>query len=533
MAASQPYGISCKGGLNTNLNQLEMLAQPGLATKLLNFEVDPDGGYRRINGYAPFGNTKPNGSNKVLGLEVYADGIIVCSGDGIFFSVDGASWLQINRASVHANGDNYSTFTGRSLDARTGQLQSSFALYEGNTNYGQIIICDGVNKPFYFHMEGTGALTTRTFFAEEIVVTSTHAPSTCAVHDHHLVVAGAGAAKDTLYYSHNFEPENFNGSGAGNIKLSDQVIGLKSFRDDLIIFCRNSLHKLININDSNNIAIVPITQNVGCLSAQSIQEIGGDLVFLSPDGIRSVAGTSRIGDVELGSVSRQIQSITSDVAKAIDTYTITSSVLRSKSQYRLFYTIDGESIKVAKGIIGTLTANGFEWSETKGIQATGFKAGFSSNGVEKAFHGDGDGFIYNHDKGNSFYQDAVAFNIEAQYSTPNYDFGDIGTRKTLHYAKISITPEGEVQPTLRVRYDYEDPAIPQPPDYVLDSVTFPAIFGVSVFGDTIFGASNDPMLRQAIQGSGHACSFRISSVDQSAPYAINGLYINYVPAGRR
>jgi hypothetical protein len=533
MAASQPFGISCKGGLNTNLNQLEMLAQPGLATKLVNFEVDPDGGYRRVNGYTAFGSTQPNGNNKILGLEVYADGLIVCTGDGIFFSVDGNSWLQINRASVAGTGDNYSTFTGRGFDARTNQLQSSFALYEGNTDYGQIIICDGVNKPFYFHMEGTGGLTTRTFFAEEIVVDGTVAPSVCAVHDHHLVVAGADEAKDTIFYSHNFEPENFTGAGAGSIQLSDQVIGLKSFRDDLIIFCRNSLHKLININDSQTIAVVPITQNVGCLSKDSIQEIGGDLVFLSPDGIRSVAGTSRIGDVELGSVSRQIQSITSALAKSVDAYTITSSVLRSKSQYRLFYTQDGESSKVSKGIIGTLTANGFEWAETKGIQATAFVSGFSANGVESEFHGDLTGYVYNHDEGNSFYEAGVAFNIEAQYTTPNYDFGDVGTRKTLHYAKISITPEGEVQPILRVRYDYEDTSIPQPPDYVLDSVPLPALFGSAVFGTAIFGASNDPMLRQALQGSGHSCSFRISSIDQSAPYAINGIYINYVPAGRR
>jgi len=164
MAASQPFGISCKGGLNTNLNQLEMLAQPGLATKLVNFEVDPDGGYRRVNGYTAFGSTKPNGNNKILGLEVYADGLIVCSGDGIFFSVDGDSWLQINRASVAVNGDSYSEFIAEPLVARTNQKQSTFALYEGNTTYGQIVICDGVNKPFYFHMEGTGGLNTRTFF---------------------------------------------------------------------------------------------------------------------------------------------------------------------------------------------------------------------------------------------------------------------------------------------------------------------------------------------------------------------------------
>ena len=44
---SQPFGVSCRGGLNTNLNQLEMLRQPGLATRLRNFEVDPDGGWDR------------------------------------------------------------------------------------------------------------------------------------------------------------------------------------------------------------------------------------------------------------------------------------------------------------------------------------------------------------------------------------------------------------------------------------------------------------------------------------------------------
>ena len=98
---SQPWGYSCKGGLNVNLNQLEMLQQPGQATRLRNFEVDPDGGYRRIDGFTPFGDTKPNGSEAVLGMAVYADGVIVCSGTGIFFSVDGEeTWMQINKAGL-------------------------------------------------------------------------------------------------------------------------------------------------------------------------------------------------------------------------------------------------------------------------------------------------------------------------------------------------------------------------------------------------------------------------------------------------
>jgi hypothetical protein len=56
---SLAFGLSCKGGLNTNLNEFDMLQNPGLAKELQNFEVDPDGGYRRINGYSNYGDTRP------------------------------------------------------------------------------------------------------------------------------------------------------------------------------------------------------------------------------------------------------------------------------------------------------------------------------------------------------------------------------------------------------------------------------------------------------------------------------------------
>ena len=97
-----------------------------------------------------------------------------------------------------------------------------------------------------------------------------------------------------------------------------------------------------------------------------------------------------------------------------------------------------------------------------------------------------------------------------------------------------MTPEGDTSPTLRVRYDYEDQNIPQPGDSTI-TVPLPAIFGDagSTFGTATFGASNDPMVRHAVQGSGHTCSFKIFSDDQKAPYAINGFYVDYVPSGRR
>jgi hypothetical protein len=155
--------------------------------------------------------------------------------------------------------------------------------------------------------------------------------------------------------------------------------------------------------------------------------------------------------------------------------------------------------------------------------------------AEKTYHGDKDGYIYVHDDGDYFTPAGSAADIVAEYTTPNLDFGDLGTRKTLQYVRISLSPEGIVQPSLRIRFDYEDRNIPQPLDYELDSVSLPAIFGnsASTFNSVVFGSQNDPMVRQAVQGSGHTSSFKIFSGDQKAPYAINGFYIDYVPSGRR
>jgi len=541
---SQPYALACEGGLDKSSSSFELLRRPGSATRLRNFEVDVAGGYRRVNGFSVFGGdsaARPNSSNQVLGLHVYGDGVIACSGTNIYFSLDGTSWLQINRDSVAGGGDNYSTFTGRSALARTSQGKAHFATYEGDTAYGEVIITDegsGV-KPFYFKMTGTGALSDRTYFAKEITVDGSVYPKFCTIHDKHLVVGGSSTEPNGIHYSGTSDIDDFSSSGSGTIILDDQVVGLRSFREDLIIFCRNSIWKLSNINNSSTIAVEPITKNIGCLDGKSIQEIGGDLVFLAPDGIRTLAGTVRIGDVELGTVSRSIQPIIKRIADNIGTYNISSIVIRDKSQYRLYYGTSSSGTS-AEGIIGTLKTNEqgftqFQWAETFGIDAsTAATSGFNSSGVEKHYHGDYAGYIYNHDTGNSFNPAEVETNIKAEYQTPDLDYGDLGTLKTLKYVKISATPEGEISSSLRIRYNFDDPDSPQPSDYSI-TVDKPSLFGNATFttGSYVFGAASDPITRQVVEGSGHSNYFRVFSDDTKDPYTVNGLYIDYVPSGRQ
>lgn len=532
MARSQPYTVACSGGLVKSVNSIDLLKSPGVAKTLQNFEVATEGGYRRINGYAKYkvGTVTPTqptgGTTTILGVFPYADGVVVCAGTDIFFSNDGATWLQINKLSA-TNGDDYTTFTGKSVTARTNQGQCSFALFEGATfDYGELNISDGANVVFSFRMEGTGNLNTRTFFTSEVQVDGTKAVKYVTVHDHHLIAAGVEDNLNTLYYSTKNTFSSFNSTQ--KIAISDQIVGIKGFREDLFIFCENSIHKLININDSSNIAIVPVAENVGCLSGYSIQEIGGDLVFLAPDGIRTVAGTARIGDVELGTVSKAIQPLLISLARNIDDFVISSLVIREKSQYRLFYTNTGQPNVGQKGIIGTLRPNGFEWSETIGLEVTSINSNFDNEGIEVYYHGDTNGYVYTHDSGNDF----DGSNIDAKYQTPDYDYGDLGTLKTLHYVKLSIAPEGDITPTLRVRYDYDSIDLPQPADYSL-SVDAPSLFGSATFGSSVFGAGEQPLVRVALQGSGHSNSFRIATDDKKSPYIINGFYIDFIPSGRR
>ena len=535
MSKSQPYTVACSGGLVTASNAIDLLKTPGVATELRNFEVSTKGGYRRINGFTKFGGNsavQPTGSSTtILGAIPYADGVVVCAGTSIYFSQTGTSWMEINRSSVSSSGLSKTAFELLSVLTRTNQAQCQFALFESATSdYGTLVIADGVNKPYAFRMEGTGALNTRTFFGEEITVTGTKGVKYITVHDKHLIAAGVEDNLNTVFFSGTLDPTDFTSTGSGSIALEDQIKGIKSFRDELFIFCENSIFKLQNINNSSTIAVVPVTKNVGCLSGHSIQEIAGDLIFLAPDGLRTVAGTARIGDVELGTVSSNIQNIVSDLAESVNIFTINSVVLREKSQYRLFYTNVGADDTTQRGIIGTLRPNGFEWSDTRGLEVTAIGSGFDSSGIEQYYHGDTNGNVYLHDSGADF----NGANILARYTTPNYDYGDLGTLKTLHYLRVSMATEGIVEPDVQIKFDFNSTDVPQPTDlFDLGVINPPSLFGDAVFNTNKFAGQNNPMIRVPLQGSGTSNNFTVTSNDTKPSYTVNGLYVDFIPSGRR
>ena len=182
------------------------------------------------------------------------------------------------------------------------------------------------------------------------------------------------AINNVIVFSAPFTDNNFTAAaGAGTVSVGGTVTGLIVFREQLIIFTESSILQLTG-NTIADFQLKPVTIDIGCIDSDTIQETGGDVMFLGPDGLRLLSATDRIGDFGLAVVSKTIQSeftsfITSNTSFA-------SVVIREKSQYRLLGFNTNITQNNAKGILGTQFAGQggaqMAWAETRGIRACSF-----------------------------------------------------------------------------------------------------------------------------------------------------------------
>jgi len=543
--------------------------------------------------------TSPTGniSDAITGLISYAGGVLACQGSGIYWSNDGITWLQVNKDTyvaqtgtvaitagaatvtgtgtafttefavndrIQINSINYRVLSITSnilltLDSnvvasassqvvkksgvlaaalssattilRSNQTNNNFDVYESDGAYGTLYITDGVNKIGEFQITVSSGV--NTYYFEELVAPAPINPSVCSIFSERLIVAGQSSSTSTVAYSTRLKPYDFEGSSAGEIDVGDIITGIKVFRNSLIIFCKNSIFELTSL-DSTPI-LKSITKNIGCVSGNSIQEIGGDLIFLAPDGLRTVAGTARIDDIEIGSISRKILPLINTLLTNIQQYTISSMVIREKSQYRLFYHQSGQGQSAQKGIIGTFKfdENGvpaFEWSQSIGMDLKFCSSELNPQNEEVKFGANENGYVYEIDTGDNF----DTTNINAKFQTPDMDYGDNGLRKSLYAVKANIKPEG-TQPDLqmRIRYDFESTDVPQPGAVNVGSLNSTSLYGSAVFGTGTYGAVTLPSKKMIVTGSGFSNNFRFFSDDTNAAYAVNGLFVSFIAGGRR
>jgi hypothetical protein len=566
-----PLSFNCEGGLV--LNRSTFIMQPGQARELENFEPDVGGGYKRILGFRPFVNqivpeTNTSGEAVLMSTQ-FNNFVLAARGEKIFSSAtselsqgitaatamtgsgilnldstDGFSssgTVQINSEIFTYTGKTAATLTGvtratssttaaaHAVDdavsetwtvrdtGRTSAARYNFERYNFDGNE-KIIVVDQANAPTIFNTS---------LAATDVSNSAVAGAKHIAAFKNHMFYSGMASTPQEIVFSEPFDEDGFtSGDGAGSIKVDDTIVGLRAFRGDLFIFCENRIFKLGG-SSLSDFAIVPVTRNIGCVNGFTILEFAGDLVFLGPDGLRTVAGTARIGDVELGTISTNFQQLFRDNLTNAEAFV--SLVIPDKTQYRIFFSKEGQAQTSSLGAICVMKGQAFEFSTMKGIRPACADTIVEAGDVI-AIHGGFDGFIYRQERSNTF--DGALIN--AKYRSPDLSMGDPGVRKHMQRVNINYAPESTLDADLFVRYDYESSNSVRPAPYPLDSTNVAGTYGSSVYGSAVYGGPSQPIVRKAVEGSGFAVALRVEDgATATAPYTLKGFQLEFQVGARR
>lgn len=526
--------IICQGGLDSNQNHLMLSAnKPGSATELVNFEPSLFGGYRRIDGFdyledTDDGEVAPSiAEGKIFGIGI-RNSEIVCtrklqSGTtyGFFQYSSGNTWPQLTTGLTHSS-------------SGVDKVWSTQYNYDGTDG---IMFTDGVNKATLYN--GTSwtdidPAATGADFANAGGAQALSAPTYCATWQNHLWMARCGNNCAMISHSApNAEYDWTSASGAGMINTGVDIQQIRPFRDKLFIFGRDSI-KYIYVTDGGDFAIKDVTADIGCIAPGSVLEVGGDLVFLGPDGIRPISATDRIGDFEIATLSKPIQQTIKDLIGTVSPNEIHGVSVRGKSQFRLFFSLESGLAAESKGIIGGLIQDQggarWEFGTLLGIKVSCCASNYI-DGQEYVLHGTHTGKVMRQETGNSFAGD----NIYALYSTPYLDFGAPNYRKTNRTITMFAKPEGLMSVSVNLDFDWRTPDLIEPGTYAFEqSLTGTGYYGTITYdGGAVYGSIPIGVVDKNTQGSFFSEKLSFTSDDTNPSYSIQSILVSFTPRGRR
>lgn len=505
------FPVEFRGGLISNMSPLQQgVNAVGSATFLQNFEPSKEGGYKKILGYEKYIDATVTGTGLMLGVKVVNPTKVIAvrenSSVSEYYINVGSSWSSIGTAS--------------SLGGKVRGVDFNF------NGTHKIFFVDGVNSPAVFE-DDTDTLSFPAGYPSDVV-----GAEHVAVYKNHVFVAKG----PNLAFSAPYDETDFTSTlGGGVINVGHTITGLIVFRDQLIIFSRNKIQRLVGSSVAD-FQLVPIADDIGCIAADTIQEVGGDVMFLGPDGLRLLSATERIGDFGLGLASAPIEK---DFKRFMSlSSSFSSIVLRGKAQYRTFGYITSDAQKDAKGYIGTKFSDqgssNIQWAETKGIQAYVADGRYVPD-QEVTVFANNDGYVYKLESGSSF----NGSSIEAIYESPFMPIDDPQLRKSIYKMSLYVDTIGTFNVDVDFNFDlykiknYNDQV--QPPTITLQSSsTGVSIYGVSssLYGTSSYGTELDKLYNTPVIGSGKTFSFRIEDNSTNPSFSLDTAVFEYATYDR-
>jgi len=502
----QTFPVEFKGGLISNLSPLQQgINAVGSATTLQNFEPSKEGGYKKVLGYSRYIDDVVPGSGSVLAVRVVN---------------------QEKALAIRKNGSNFSEYYINVAGAWSslGAAASLGGKVRGvDFNFGtvhKVMLVDGVNSPAVFE-DTTDTLTFPTLTAD-----ATGAEHIEIYKNTIFLGNGSNLVFSAPYDETDFTPAN----GGGIINVGHTITGLIVFRDQLIIFSRNTVQRLTGSSIAD-FQLQPISDGIGCLFPDTIQEVGGDVIYMAADGLRLLSATDRIGDFGLEIASAPISKDALDFIKSTDNFS--SIVLREKAQYRVFGHIESVADQVSKGLVATKFsdqgASRIEWGTLEGFKVY-CSDGRYIPGQELTLFANGTGYVYKLEDGSS--RDGET--IRAVYESPFMPIDDPKLRKTLYKATLYVDLNGTFSVDFNLKFDlfkvknYNSTVQPATINLASSSTGVFVYGGVnSLYGTATYGSQLDKVYDTPVIGSGQTFAFRIEDISINPSFTLDTAIFEY------
>lgn len=488
-------------------------------------------GWTKIN-VPSYGTVLVDGGSQT-GTSLDVDGLNSVPQIGDTFSINGVEKVYTVTAAPTLTGDAATLTIAPALDSspadnavitflstdRSGGGKHRFARYN-YTGASTIIGVDRVNAPFKYDN------TTFTVFddAPGDVLSAEHVVE----YKSHIFYG----KDNTLSFTAPFNEADFTAaSGAGTILIPHNITGLIVFREQLIVFSTSKIYRIVG-NTIADFTLQPIALDVGCIHEDTIQEVGGDIVFVAADGIRMLSATDRFGDFGLAVASRVIQAETKTF---MDQHTdFCSAVIREKNQYRLFGFTTTISEASARGIMGVQfadqSAQSMAWAELRGFKAYVADSFFTAANGEVSIFANNSGYVYLMETGNSL----DGKNINASFSTPFFSITDPRIRKTIYKLHTYIDPKGSVSGSASLRFDFDQANKIQPQSVTLENTTSQAAFyGEAIYGVATYGGKPVTEFINQVVGSGFTVSVEYTFNGTTPPFSLDSVILEYATHDRQ
>ena len=190
------------------------------------------------------------------------------------------------------------------------------------------LVYDNANGLRTFTVANSGA-TNATFKANEVLAAYGR-----------LFIVGNATNDSVIYWSDLLNGNAFTGGSSGSIDVTkawpngfDKVVALAAHNDFLIVFGENNIIVYSGADSPASMVIHDTISGVGCVDRNSIQDIGTDLLFLTPTGLRGLGRTIQEKSLPITDLSRNIKQEL--IANTLATATPVSTVYSPENYFYL------------------------------------------------------------------------------------------------------------------------------------------------------------------------------------------------------